>query len=407
MDEPIWEALEFEKLAVDDALGAISVEANKEVHSLAEERRRRGEAPAKHETLRVRLEELEKEVRMRVDQRRIFAAQFPQLLDEKHLSDLRKLLEDRIESCCKHLRSLVPGQQPVPSRIDQRSEEAPRLKEVASGLVKQLQLSRKQSREADQPLVFISCGQFSDEERSLGKSVEKVIRELTTFDAYFAENQNSLQALCENIFDSLKRASAFVAIMHHRGKVTMPYGVHTTRGSVWIEQELAIAAFLRFLTGRDIPVFLYLQVGAEGDEIKREGLREQLRLDPIPFASPEDVLRDLQRRIGAGELHPPQAVAPKRAAKDEARHKKAKAVIEKYGEPARIVIRHLQNVEQFRMGNIYDDPLPTGMRGQETREMLSKLLEEGLLAATVQEGRDPSRTFRIAPGMISTLDDLV
>ena len=82
-------------------------------------------------------------------------------------------------------------------------------------------------------------------------------------------------------------------------------------------------------------------------------------------------------------------------------------MIEKYGEPARIVIRHLQNVEQFRMGNVYDDPLPNGMRGQETREMLGKLLEEGLLAATVQEGRDPSRSFRIAPGMISALDELV
>ena len=114
-------------------------------------------------------------------------------------------------------------------------------------------ISRKQNGTANEPLVFISCGQFSNEERSLGKSVENLVLELTGLDAYFAENQNSLRDLSENVFDSLKRATGFIAIMHHRGRVTTPSGAHM-RGSVWIEQEIAIAAFLRFLTGRDIPV---------------------------------------------------------------------------------------------------------------------------------------------------------
>jgi hypothetical protein len=407
MDESIREALEFEKLGTDDALSAISVEANKEASRLVEERVRSGEPPPKHEILRVRLEELEKEIRMRVDQRRICGTQFSQLLHDKYLEDLRKLLEDRIESVCNRLRSLVPELQPVPSRIDQRSQEAPRLKAMANSLVKQLQvISRKQSRSADQPLVFISCGQFSDEERSLGKAVEELIREHTAFDAYFAENQNSLQGLSENIFDSLKRASGFIAIMHHRGKVTTPSGEHT-RASVWIEQEIAIAAFLRFSTDREIPVILYLQVGAEGNEIKREGLREQLRLDPVAFTTSEDVLRDLRQRINTGQLSLPRATPPKRSKGDEARYERAKAVVEKYGEPARIVIRHLQNVEQYRMGNTYDDRLPKGMRGQETRAMLAKLQEEELLTVTVQEGPDPGWTYRIAPGMIAALDELV
>lgn len=82
-------------------------------------------------------------------------------------------------------------------------------------------------------------------------------------------------------------------------------------------------------------------------------------------------------------------------------------MIEKYGEAARVVIRHLQDVGHFRVGNFHDDPPPNGMRGQETREMLVKLQEDGLLAVTVQEGRDPSRTFRIAPGMISAIDELI
>jgi hypothetical protein len=161
------------------------------------------------------------------------------------------------------------------------------------------------------------------------------------------------------------------------------------------------------LTGRDIPVILYLQVGVGGDAIKREGLREQLRLDPIAFGTSEDVLRDLRQRIKDGRLRFPGAATPKRSARDEARYEKAKAVIEKYGEPARIVIRHLQNVEQFRVGDAYGNPPPNGMRGQDMREMLVKLQEEELLAVTVIDGRDPSRTFRIAPGMIATLDELV
>ena len=240
----------------------------------------------------------------------------------------------------------------------------------------------------------------------MGKSAERLIHEQTGFAAYFAENQNSLQGLSENIFDALKRASGFVAIMHHRGHVTAPFDTHT-RGSVWIEQEIAIAAFLRFFTGRTIPVLLYLQRGADGTEIKREGLREQLRLDPITFTSSEDVLNDLRMRIESGHLHLPQAPASKRSGKDEARYQKAKGAIEKHGEPARIVLRHLQNVGQFRMGNISGDPSPKEIRGQEMRDMLTKLQEEELLAVTVIDGRDPSRTFRIAPGMVEAVDLLI
>lgn len=69
MNEEIKEALEFEKLATDDALSLISVEANNEVSRLQEARKHRGEPPAKHETLRVRLEELENEIRMRYNVR--------------------------------------------------------------------------------------------------------------------------------------------------------------------------------------------------------------------------------------------------------------------------------------------------------------------------------------------------
>lgn len=118
-------------------------------------------------------------------------------------------------------------------------------------------------------------------------------------------------------------------------------------------------------------------------------------------------MNDLRARIEAGHLHFQQATASTRSGRDEARYLKAKAAIEKHGEPARFVLRHLQNVGQFRMGNFYDDPPPRGMLGGQVRDMLTKLQEEELLAVTVIDGRDPSRTFRIAPGMLETVDQLV
>lgn len=40
-------------------------------------------------------------------------------------------------------------------------------------------------------------------------------------------------------------------------------------------------------------------------------------------------------------------------------------------------------------------------------DMLTKLQEAELLAVTVIDGRDPNRTFRIAPGMVEAVHELV
>jgi hypothetical protein len=66
---------------------------------------------------------------------------------------------------------------------------------------------------------FISCGQFTEEEKALGKAIEQLIKETTPFDAYFAEHQNTLEGLTSNILSSLGRCVGFVAVAHHRGFV--------------------------------------------------------------------------------------------------------------------------------------------------------------------------------------------
>jgi len=144
---------------------------------------------------------------------------------------------------------------------------------------------------SEKPLVFISCGQFTEEEISLGKSVEALIRNETTFDPYFAEQQNSLDGLTTNILSNINRSSGLIAIMHHRGEVDTPHG-HVIRGSVWVEQEIAIASFIQQVLGRRIEVALYIQRG-----IVREGIRQQLRLKPVEFDQSDEVLADLRERV--------------------------------------------------------------------------------------------------------------
>ncbi len=146
------------------------------------------------------------------------------------------------------------------------------------------------------PLVFISCGQYSPNEIALGKALEEVVRSCTHYDAYFAEQQNSLEGLVENIFSSLHRCAAFVGVMHHRGIVRRPSG-EIVRGSVWIEQELAIAAFIQNVLRQPIEVAMYFQKG-----IHREGIREQLRLGPVEFESDAEVVNDFRQRVATWKV---------------------------------------------------------------------------------------------------------
>lgn len=150
--------------------------------------------------------------------------------------------------------------------------------------------------ESERPLVFISCGQYTDEEIGLGSAMERLVREETKYDAYFAEQQNSLDGLSSNILSSLGRCAAFVGVAHHRGVVDRLKD-RITRASVWVEQEIAIAAFIQHALKRKIEVALYLQKG-----IHREGIREQLRLAPIEFETPEDVLKDFRSRLSTWNL---------------------------------------------------------------------------------------------------------
>jgi hypothetical protein len=136
--------------------------------------------------------------------------------------------------------------------------------------------------------VFISCGQFSDAEKALGTKVAALVRELTPFEGYFAEYQTSAEALTKSILGRLYDSVGFIAIMHDRGRVSTPSG-EITRASVWIEQEIAIAALMQQVAGRPLHVRSYIQEG-----ITIEGVRQHIHLNPKIFRTEQDVLNDLQ-----------------------------------------------------------------------------------------------------------------
>lgn len=149
------------------------------------------------------------------------------------------------------------------------------------------------------PIVFVSCGQYTDEEKALGRTLVDLINEkLSPCKGYFADNQSSLDGLSRNILGALNRCVGLVAVMHNRGTVTTLSGSHI-RASVWIEQELAIAAFITQVLGRRIEVIAYIEKG-----VLREGVRDQLHLNPIDFDAPNFVIDDFRARIADGRFKP-------------------------------------------------------------------------------------------------------
>ncbi len=139
-------------------------------------------------------------------------------------------------------------------------------------------------------LVFISCGQVSERERRLGMAAAELVQELTPYVPYFAENQTSLEGLTQNVLGALSRSVGLIAIMHPRGLVTFAGGRQQIRASVWIEQEIAIAAFMAQVMGRPMRVAAYIH-----KDIAREGMREELQLNPIVFRQDDEVVVHLRQ----------------------------------------------------------------------------------------------------------------
>ena len=87
---------------------------------------------------------------------------------------------------------------------------------------------------------------------------------------------------------SLISKSARVLANHNpRGTVRNDKNAEHVRAPVWIEQEIAIAAFLEHCLGRKIAVAVFIH-----NSVKREGIREFLQFN-LSFDKNEEVLEQL------------------------------------------------------------------------------------------------------------------
>jgi hypothetical protein len=127
--------------------------------------------------------------------------------------------------------------------------------------------------------VFISCGQRSEKEKALGLACMQHFEE-RGFATYLAEEVQSFEALTENIFRHLRNSEYAVFIDCAREKL----GSGKFRGSVFVNQELAIAAFLPIEESR-----VFHEKG-----VIREGVADYLIAKPVQFCDEQEFMEKLK-----------------------------------------------------------------------------------------------------------------
>jgi hypothetical protein len=141
----------------------------------------------------------------------------------------------------------------------------------------------------EKPLIFVSCGQYTEKEKQLGKDICSLLAALRPDVApYFAEDQSTVEGLSNHLLKALHRAAGFICVMHRRGDLGAHDGRRLTRGSVWVEQEIAIIAFMNHVLNRSIPLLFYKQAG-----VSLEGIRSVLLMNPrLEFTEEAQILQD-------------------------------------------------------------------------------------------------------------------
>ena len=132
--------------------------------------------------------------------------------------------------------------------------------------------------ESSDARVFISCGQRNKREKDIGLACKNYLKS-KGFVAYFAEEVHSLEALTENIFRHLRNSEYFIFIDFKRDELPN----EKFRGSVFVNQEIAVAAFLEIET-----------VGFHEKGIIREGVIEHLIANPVYFSSKGEFIKKLE-----------------------------------------------------------------------------------------------------------------
>jgi len=151
--------------------------------------------------------------------------------------------------------------------------------------------------------IFISCGQFTEAEKRLGKQIAQMVKNMTDFEPFFAEEVQDLNGLDASILNALRESVAFITVLHPRGRITRPDNSVQVRASVWIEQEIAVATYIQRIENRPLPIIAFKHAS-----VGREGIRELLHLNPIEFTDESAVLVALPERLAAWKSLKPSGI---------------------------------------------------------------------------------------------------
>lgn len=151
--------------------------------------------------------------------------------------------------------------------------------------------------------IFISCGQFTEAEKQVGKRIAEMVRSLTDLEPFFAESVQDLNGLDANILSALRNCVAFITVMHPRGEIRRPDESVLVRASVWIEQEIAIATYIQQAEGRALPIIAF-----KHKAVGREGIRELLHLNPIEFTDENEILSQISERLAEWKSLKPSGI---------------------------------------------------------------------------------------------------
>lgn len=139
-------------------------------------------------------------------------------------------------------------------------------------------------------LIFVSCGQLTEAEKTIGVLIKTVIDGTPGFEAYFAETVQDVEALGRHVLDGIRRCAGAVIVLQDRGTVIRSDGIEWGhRSSVWVNQEVAVLAYRQFFEAKKIPVLAFAEA-----KVKLEGAMTSFIVNPRPLVSPQNVADDVK-----------------------------------------------------------------------------------------------------------------
>lgn len=135
------------------------------------------------------------------------------------------------------------------------------------------------------PKVFISCGQHTDEERGIARQIASELFKLG-FEPYVAVVEQTLEGLKTNLFRQLETSEYFLFIDFKRERMgwRKPH-----RGSLFTNQELAIASFL------GLEAIGFQEVGVR----ERDGMVSVMQLNAERFSNRSYLVDQVLDRVRA------------------------------------------------------------------------------------------------------------